>query len=217
MTNFHKPLKFSQKFSQLWLSLGWFWILDFEDLFESLLHFIFININYVIHCRIKRDNHQVPKIVRVPGNKTNPKKRKEKFTNNATNYCNKYRIYWFITLFENFLFSLKKQFTKSFGRKNVFNSCIENMCIGICIKWISVKKKSYYQNRLNRGLGDCYQCFLWCSGEYVFQWYTWDSEEHSVNLIEYPKHNYKSGLRNTENYIWICAPVSDLDQTTFLW
>ena len=32
--------------------------------------------NYIIHSKIKRDNHQVPKIVRVGGNKTNPKKRK---------------------------------------------------------------------------------------------------------------------------------------------
>ena len=48
---------------------------------------------YIIHSKIKSDNHQVPKIVRVPGNKTNPKKRKEKFTNSASNTCNKYRIY----------------------------------------------------------------------------------------------------------------------------
>ena len=27
-----------------------------------------------MHCKIKRENHQVPKTVRVPGNKTNPKK-----------------------------------------------------------------------------------------------------------------------------------------------
>ena len=27
-----------------------------------------------MHCKIKRDNHQVPQFVRVPGNKTNPKK-----------------------------------------------------------------------------------------------------------------------------------------------
>ena len=45
-----------------------------------------------MHCKIKRENHQVPNIVRVPGNKTNAKKRKEKSTNNASNYCNKYRI-----------------------------------------------------------------------------------------------------------------------------
>ena len=36
--------------------------------------FIYIYINYIIHCKIKRDNHQVPKIVRVPRNKINPKK-----------------------------------------------------------------------------------------------------------------------------------------------
>ena len=34
----------------------------------------FFYINYIIHCKIKTGNHQVPKIVRVPGNKTNPKK-----------------------------------------------------------------------------------------------------------------------------------------------
>ena len=52
----------------------------------------YIYINYIIHYKIKRHNHQVPKTVRVPGNKTNPKKIKQKFTNNASNY-NKYRMY----------------------------------------------------------------------------------------------------------------------------
>ena len=47
---------------------------------------VYIYINYNIHCKIKRHNYQVPKTVRVPGNKTNPKKIKEKFTNNASNY-----------------------------------------------------------------------------------------------------------------------------------
>ena len=32
--------------------------------------------NYIIDCKIKKDNHQVPKMVRVPGNKTNPKRTK---------------------------------------------------------------------------------------------------------------------------------------------
>ena len=27
-----------------------------------------------MHCKIKKDNHQVPKIAKVPTNKTNPKK-----------------------------------------------------------------------------------------------------------------------------------------------
>ena len=34
----------------------------------------FFYINYIIHCKIKIDNDEVPKIVRAPGNKTNPKK-----------------------------------------------------------------------------------------------------------------------------------------------
>ena len=34
----------------------------------------FFCINYIIHCKIKKDNHQVHKIVRVPRNKINPKK-----------------------------------------------------------------------------------------------------------------------------------------------
>ena len=33
-------------------------------------------INYIIHSKIKKDNHHVPKIVRVTGNKANPKKKK---------------------------------------------------------------------------------------------------------------------------------------------
>ena len=40
----------------------------------SFHFFLFFHVNYIIHCKIKRDNHQVPKIVRVPKNKTNPKK-----------------------------------------------------------------------------------------------------------------------------------------------
>ena len=38
--------------------------------------YICMYINYIIHCKIKKGNHQVPKIIRVPGNKTNPNKRK---------------------------------------------------------------------------------------------------------------------------------------------
>ena len=55
--------------------------------------YIYIYINYIIHYKIKRDNHQVAKIVIVSGIKTNPKKIKLKIKNNASNYCNKYRIY----------------------------------------------------------------------------------------------------------------------------
>ena len=36
--------------------------------------YIYIYLNYIIHCKIKKDNYQVPKIVRVPRNKINPKK-----------------------------------------------------------------------------------------------------------------------------------------------
>ena len=51
-------------------------------------------------------------------------------TSNASNY-NIYRMYWFKILFEKFLFSLKKRLMKSFSKKNIFNSCIENICISI--------------------------------------------------------------------------------------
>ena len=101
-------------------------------------------LNYIIHCKIRRDNHQVPKMSRYPRIKQILRKYDQKFTNNASNYWNKYRIYRFITLFENFLFSLKNWFIKSFSRKNIFNSCIENICISVCIKWITAKKKSYF-------------------------------------------------------------------------
>ena len=46
----------------------------------------------------------------------------------------------------------------------------------------------------------------------MFQYYTWDSEEEIVQLIQYPNHSYRVGLKNLENYVWICAHVSDLDQ-----
>ena len=65
--------------------------LSFLD--PNLYIYIYIYINYIKHCKTKRDNHQVLKIVRVPGNKLNPKKIRIKFINNANNYCNKYRIH----------------------------------------------------------------------------------------------------------------------------
>ena len=47
---------------------------SYINFFLYIYIYIYIYINYIIHCKIKRDNHQVPKIVRVPGNKANPKK-----------------------------------------------------------------------------------------------------------------------------------------------
>ena len=52
-------------------------------------------------------------------------------------------------------------------------------------------------------LRDCYQYFLWCSGECAFQKYIWESEENSAQLIQYPTHSYKTRLENLENYVWI--------------
>ena len=51
----------------------------------SLLRNIAFYIKYIIHCEIKRDNHQVTKIVTVPGNekkKDTNKDKKDKNTNN---------------------------------------------------------------------------------------------------------------------------------------
>ena len=50
------------------------WDMGIADSNLELILFIFFYINYIIHCKIKRDNQQAPKIVRVPGNKTKPKK-----------------------------------------------------------------------------------------------------------------------------------------------
>ena len=60
------------------------------------VYVMYIYIHIYNYCKIKRGNHQVPKTVRVPENKTNPKKIKYKFTNNAITTAintNKYRIY----------------------------------------------------------------------------------------------------------------------------
>ena len=47
-----------------------------------------------MHCKIKIDNHQVPKIKGYPGIKKQIlRKENKKFTNNVSNYYNKYRIY----------------------------------------------------------------------------------------------------------------------------
>ena len=41
-------------------------------------------------------------------------------------------------------------------------------------------------------------------------------KEDSAQLIQYLNHNYRTGLKNLENYVWICAPLSDLDQAAVL-
>ena len=43
-----------------------------RDIYDTVI-FRFLQI-FFIHSKIKRGNHQIPKIVRVPVNKTNPKK-----------------------------------------------------------------------------------------------------------------------------------------------
>ena len=45
---------------------------EYQAYLEGFFGFFYIS--YIIHCKIKRHNHRVPKTVRVPGNKTNPKK-----------------------------------------------------------------------------------------------------------------------------------------------
>ena len=74
------------------------------------------------------------------------------------------------------------------------------------------QKEEFLSKHVHRDLGDCYECFIWCSGEYVFQYYRWDSEEESAQLIQYQNRNYATDLKNLENDIWICAHVSDLNQ-----
>ena len=39
----------------------------------------------------------------------------------------------------------------------------------------------------------------------------------AVKKIQYPNDNYRMGLKNLENYIWICAATSDLDQVSVFW
>ena len=60
-----------------------------------IFHLIFYIINYIISYtrKSKETTSSVVKIVRVPENKSNPKKINLKFTNSASNYCNKHRIY----------------------------------------------------------------------------------------------------------------------------
>ena len=31
------------------------------------------------------------------------------------------------------------------------------------------QKEELLSKQVHRGLGDCYQCFIWCSGEYVLK------------------------------------------------
>ena len=59
------------------------WCRSSKSLYCSLFLFFYI---YIIHRKFKRGQNQVPKIVRVLGNKTNPKIIKMK-----NNYCNKWR------------------------------------------------------------------------------------------------------------------------------
>ena len=80
-------------------------------------------------------------------------------------------MYWFITLFENFLFSLKKWFIKSFSRKNIFNSCIENICI-IYNQYRSICRLSSFITRwsLSFNASIHYQWFLAEFSSTLQQW-----------------------------------------------
>ena len=61
-------------FCKLITIFAWLNIYIYTDIYI----YIYIYKNYIIHCKIKKNNHQVPKIIRVPGNKTNPKKKNKK-------------------------------------------------------------------------------------------------------------------------------------------
>ena len=64
--------------TQLWFEKLILYFVAFKSLFKFVsqikFYFILFYINYIIHCKIKKGNHQVPKIIRVPRNKINPKK-----------------------------------------------------------------------------------------------------------------------------------------------
>ena len=77
----------SQTHFQDMVQISYYWSRCYKNIsFRKQLNFIhwilyiYIYINYIIHYKIKGHNHQVPKTVRVPRNKTNPKKINLKFT-----------------------------------------------------------------------------------------------------------------------------------------
>ena len=45
-----------------------------KKLINSIIIYIYIYIKYIIHCKIKRDNHKIPNIVRFLGTKQTLKK-----------------------------------------------------------------------------------------------------------------------------------------------
>ena len=45
----------------------------------------------------------------------------------------------------------------------------------------------------------------------------WTVKKIFAKFIQDPNYNYRTGLKNLENYVWICAPVSNLDQAAVLW
>ena len=68
------------------------WCRSSKSLYCSFYFYFFI---YIIHCKFKRENNQVPKIVRVLGNKTNPKIIKMKITTAINEEIYWFKIYWF--------------------------------------------------------------------------------------------------------------------------
>ena len=48
--------------------------------FYFYFYFLIFYVNYIMHCKIKRDNHKVPKIEEFTGIKQILRKEKKKFT-----------------------------------------------------------------------------------------------------------------------------------------
>ena len=78
------------------------------------------------------------------------------------------------------------------------------------------EKGEFSSKKVHRYVGDCYKYSIMVlkrirlSVDYV------ERKEDNTELTQYLNQNCRTGLKNLENYVWIFAPVSDLDQATLL-
>ena len=97
------------------------------------------------------------------------RKENKKITNNAISYYNKYKIYWFKPCLKIFCFHSKRGSSNLLVEIIYSTVALRTFVLFILDQMNYCQKEEFLSKQVHRNVGDYYQCFLWCSGEYVFQ------------------------------------------------
>ena len=88
--------------------------------------------------------------------------------------------------------------------------------VSTCIKWITLKKKSFYQSIFTE-ISQIVINIFYGAQERTFSSNIRGKVKKIVPSWFNIKPQLQTGLKNPENYAWISAAISDLDQAALLW